>query len=98
MWMDEQAAPQPPQCAGLGLRFASQPSVATVLQSAKPILQPVTVQAPAAQPAVALASMQTLLQPPQWLGSVLTSCSQPSACLLLLQSAQPGLQVPLQAL
>src|SRR5579883_1169597 len=38
---------------------------------------------------------QTLPQPPQLLLSVLVFTSQPLVCLLLSQSAKPGLQAPL---
>src|SRR6185312_12662538 len=48
--------PQLPQSLGLVSMLTSHPSVATLLQLAKPVLQLATVHAPPAQPAAALGS------------------------------------------
>ena len=66
----EHALPQRPQLEFEVLRFTSQPSVATPLQSAKPVLQ-VKPHAPAEHVDVALARVgHTLPQRPQLVGSV----------------------------
>jgi hypothetical protein len=73
------ARPQPPQCAASVLVFASHPSAAARLQSAKPAAHAPTTHAPAAQACVAtLASAQRTPQPPQWLGSKLVSVQPPA--------------------
>jgi hypothetical protein len=59
---------------------------------AKPALQLAMVQAPAAQPAVALGSEHTVLHPPQLVGLVLVLISQPSLSSPL-QLPKPALQV-----
>jgi hypothetical protein len=88
--------PQLPQLAALVWVLVSQPLAALPSQSPKPVLQ-VKLQVPAAHVGAALVGdEQTVLQFPQWLGSVWVLVSQPSICLLLLQSAKPAAQVPVQ--
>jgi hypothetical protein len=76
-----QALAQAPQLFRSLLRLTSQPSVATPLQSAKPVLQVVTVQLPALQPATAFGRVQRRLQAPQLSALVLVLVSQPLATL-----------------
>ena len=76
-----QARPQTPQLALLVLRLVSQPLAALPSQLPKPGLQLATVHAPAAQPAVALASEQAAPQAPQCAGVTVTLVSQPLAAL-----------------
>jgi hypothetical protein len=63
-----------------------------MLQSPNPALQLAMVQLPIAHPGVALASVQALVHPPQFWGSVRMSDSQPSAAMPL-QSPNPALQL-----
>src|SRR5579883_1685929 len=98
MLLFEQTSPHPPQSFRFDAVPVSQPSVCLLpLQSAKPALQ-APVQTPLVQTGVAMLLFeQTSPHPPQLLTSVLpTLTSQPSVCLLLLQSANPAAQVPLQ--
>jgi hypothetical protein len=74
----------------------SQPLLAAPSQSPYPALHEATVQAPEAQPAVALASEQAPPQRPQCEGLVPRLTSQPSVALAL-QSAKPEAQVMPQA-
>lgn len=69
--------PQAPQLPALVVRFTSQPSDATVLQSPNPLLQLAMAQAPATQAAVALGRLQAREQPPQLETSVRVLTSQP---------------------
>ena len=78
-----QALPQRPQCALALARAVSQPSAASPLQSPYPALQAATVQAPAAQPGVALGGAQAPPQRPQWAVLVPRLTSQPSVALPL---------------
>src|SRR5258707_5916506 len=87
-----QVVPQVPQLAGSLVRFFSQPSVALLLQSAKPVLHAMA-HAPLTQLDPAFAAAQTLPQIPQLAVSFVRFFSQPSAGLVL-QSAKPELQVP----
>src|SRR5437879_2715658 len=93
----EQALPQVPQFATVMLVFVSQPSSCLLLlQSPNP-----TLQLPAHEPAVQATPFMFCVehstpQPPQLL-VVVVGVSQPSDCLLLLQSAKPVLQAPMQA-
>src|SRR5579883_1685379 len=86
---------QAPQLFLSVLRFTSQPLVSLLLsQSANPVLQ-----APLHTPIEHVGVMMLLFeqspwQVPQCAGSVLRFTSQPSTCLLPLQSAKPGLQAP----
>ena len=92
---NEQTLPQLPQLATSLVRFFSQPSARLLaLQSAKPALHTPCSQEPATQVRMMFVLAQTAPQPPQLLVSVLTLISQPSTCLLALQSAKPALQVP----
>jgi hypothetical protein len=70
MAFDAQARPQAPQFARSLERFRSQPSLALLLQSAKPVLQVPRPQVPLAQVAAALANAQTRPQAPQLRTSV----------------------------
>lgn len=76
----------------LVLVLISQPSVGTLLQSAKAPLQLPTAHAPAWHAAVAFGSEHALPHPPQWLTLVLVFTSQPSEATRLqsaLGAAQP---------
>src|SRR5262249_17049416 len=78
------------------MRLVSQPSARLPLQFAKPAVQ-LRLQAPLTQVGAPLGwAGHPRPQPPQLLTSVATGVSPPSFCLLLLQSAKPGLQVPVQ--
>ncbi|MFO0627818.1 MAG: hypothetical protein U0325_19575 [Polyangiales bacterium] len=81
MAFDAQVRPQAPQFARLLVRLTSQPSVALLLQSAKPVLQVPRAQALLAQVAAALAKAHTRPQAPQWRTSVTVFTSQPLAAL-----------------
>jgi hypothetical protein len=81
-----------PQLALSLLRLTSQPLAGLPSQLAKPALQLAMVHAPAAQPAVALASEQTVLQVPQLVALVWVLVSQPSL-RLPLQLPRPGEQM-----
>jgi hypothetical protein len=84
------ARPHPPQWAEVVRRFASHPSAAIALQSPKLALQ-VNPQTPEAHAVAALAlAGQALLQRPQFITSVLSPCSHPSAAVVL-QSPKPVL-------
>src|SRR6185503_10593751 len=72
----------PPQFSGSVLVFTSQPSAATRLQFANGCAHIATVHAPPEHPALAFGSAQTLLQPPQLLGSVAVSTSHPFAAAM----------------
>src|SRR5258708_7181600 len=87
-WPLGHLVPQTPQLLASVPVLISQPSPATLLQSAKPALQ-TTVQTPAAQVGVVLARLQTLPQPPQLAMSVWVPVSQPSAAIMS-QSAKPA--------
>jgi hypothetical protein len=76
--------------------LTSHPSVRlSALQSAWVPVQ-VPVQAPAVHAAVMPLDEHAWLQPPQWATVLAVSTSQPSVCLLPLQSARLVRQVPLQ--
>ncbi len=64
-----QGLPQRPQCVDDEVRSTSQPLVAPMSQSAKPVLHEPTPHAPAAQVAVAWATVQARPQVPQLAGS-----------------------------
>ena len=89
-----QAWLQAPQSLLLVLRFTSQPSAAFPLQSAKPVLQEATAQAPLEQAAVPFTIEHTCPQEPQSFGFVWMFTSQPSAAFPS-QSAKPELQDPI---
>src|SRR5438105_1143180 len=73
-----------------------QPLVSLVAsQFAKPVLQVPLSQEPLLQARLMLFEEQTAPQPPQLLASTAVCVSQPSLSLLLLQSDQPPVQVPL---
>jgi hypothetical protein len=82
---------------GSVLVLTSQPSVSLLaLQSAKPAVHaPLQVLAAQLTEAMWLPE-QTSEQPPQLFASVAVLISQPSVSLLLLQSAKPAVQTPLQ--
>ena len=91
----EQTEPQPPQLLVELVVLISQPSASLLLlQSAKPAVH-APLQTPPVHCAVTLLVEQTVPQPPQLLVELAMLSSQPSASLLLLQSAKPGLQAPL---
>jgi len=92
---DAQAIPQPPQLAGSFVTLISQPSTCLLLlQSAKP-----ATHAPLHRPPLQLGLTmwlfeQTAPQAPQLATLVVTLTSQPSSCLLPLQSANPATHEP----
>jgi hypothetical protein len=69
----------------------SQPSVATLLQSAKPVAQAITPQRPVAHVPVALGGAHARPHAPQWASVVPRSVSQPFAAIPS-QSPKPGSQ------
>src|SRR6185437_3767806 len=89
--------PQEPQLSGSVLMLVSHPFVALLpSQSAYPVEQ-VPPHTPALQVTVAIwLDEQGRPHPPQLAGLVCTLVSQPSDCLLALQSAKPVAQTPLQ--
>ena len=89
---------QPPQWLVLVLTLTSQPSVCLLLlQSPKPMAQAPLHTPGAEQVRIGTFRVeQATAQPPQFVGSVKRLVSQPSVSLLLLQSAKPTLQPPLQ--
>jgi hypothetical protein len=93
---DAQARPQAPQFARSLVRFRSQPSLALLLQSAKPVLHVPRAQVPLAQVAAALAKAQTRPQAPQFRTSVVLFTSQPLVALPS-QLPKPMLQATPQA-
>jgi hypothetical protein len=98
------AAPHLPQLATPLLVSTSQPLSGLPSQSAKPPLHCATVHLPAAHPAVALGRLQTVAQPPQWIGSVprsrhappqsLAGGEQPPAHTPALQTWLPAQDAP----
>src|SRR2546423_670559 len=96
MFAVEQTLPQPPQFVGSTSTLVSQPSFCLLwLQSSNPVSQ-----APVQVPRVQVGDVMWLLeqsvpQAPQVMGSLVRLASQPSACLLPLQSANPWMQAPL---
>jgi hypothetical protein len=97
MWLFEQTTPQPPQLLVLLAMLTSQPSVCLLLlQSRKPPAQ-IPLQTPPLHSGVGTWLVeQTVPHPPQLAGLVATLTSQPSTCLLPLQSRKPVAQAPLQ--
>ncbi len=95
MLLAEHTVLQPPQVLGLVRIAASQPSASLLLlQSAKPTLQaPLQTELAHVVNAMLLFE-QMLLQPPQLAALLDVAVSQPSLCLLPLQSAKPASQVP----
>lgn len=87
-----QPRPHMPQFMTLVCVLVSQPSVASMLQSPNPGAHAPTVHTPIAHADVPFAAMQRFAQRPQFSPLTRRSTSQPSAALLL-QSANPGLQV-----
>lgn len=84
-----------PQLLWSLVTLISQPSLCLLpLQSAKPAVQ-VPLHTLPEQAAVMWLAEQTMPQPPQLLVLVATFVSQPSLCLLPLQSAKPAVQAPL---
>src|SRR5690349_9262597 len=73
-----QTMPHFEQFIGSKLRFASQPSFGSPLQSAKPALQEPSTQFPSVQPAIAFGSpLHERPHLPQLFGSPSTAVSQP---------------------
>ena len=70
------------QWAGSAFRLISQPFEGRPSQSAYPALQVATTHAPAVQPDVAFARLQTVPQAPQLLAVVFVLVSQPLPTLL----------------
>ncbi len=95
MWLGEQTLPQRLQLFGSPFKYTSQPSTDCRLQSAYPTLQALRLQVLLTQLDVAFGNVQTRPQAPQLFGLFATLTSQPSACLLPLQSAKPVAQAPL---
>ena len=92
----EQTTPQPPQLLTFAAVLTSQPSVRLLpLQSAKPAVH-APLQTPPPHCAATLLLEQVAPQPPQLFASPFTLTSQPSTCLLPLQSAKPAVHAPLQ--
>jgi hypothetical protein len=94
----EQEVAQEPQCAVSVAMLTSQPSAYVELQSSWSASHEATVQALEAHPAVPLATVQVVLQPPQCAGSLVVLISQPLVCLLLSQLSKPVSQVPTHTL
>ncbi len=88
-FVDGQALPQRPQCAGALRVSTSQPLAGSPSQSAKPGLQAPTPQRPATHAPAALAGAQTMPQPPQLRASARASTSQPLV-VAPSQSAKPS--------
>jgi hypothetical protein len=80
-------SPQPPQLRASVLVLTSHPLAALPSQLPKPALQLASVQAPAAQPAVALLSAHARPHDPQWAALVAVSTQAPA------QSVEPAAQV-----
>jgi hypothetical protein len=97
MLLPEQTMPQPPQLFGSLDVLTLQPFICFVLsQFALPATH-VPLHAPAAHVRVAMLLFEQMTpQVPQLFGSVADAISQPSVCLLLLQSEKPAAHVPLQ--
>src|SRR5207302_1358962 len=98
MWLVEQTTLQPPQLlTSVEATAVSQPSDCLLpLQSANPAAQ-VPLQVLLAHVTVAMwLDEQATPQPPQLVVLDAVLVSHPSVCLLLLQSAKPAAQVPLQ--
>ncbi|MBK6533450.1 MAG: hypothetical protein IPF99_28825, partial [Deltaproteobacteria bacterium] len=93
-WLVEHVRPQPPQWVTDALRSISHPVVSEPSQLPKPEKQ-AGLHDELAQVAVALAGAgQALPHAPQWAVEVAVLVSQPSVCLLPLQSPKPASQVP----
>jgi hypothetical protein len=84
---DGQTVPQAPQWLRSVFRLVSQPFAGFPSQSPQPGLQEATVQAPLLQPAVPLATLQTVPQAPQLFGSAEVLTQVPP------QFVKPPLQV-----
>ncbi len=102
MWLLEQTLPQAAQLSLSLVVLISHPSICLFkLQSAVPPAQaPVQVPLAPGGPQVRVGMLlveQTVPQAPQLRMSVLVLISHPSVCLFRLQSANPLVQVPLQA-
>jgi hypothetical protein len=97
MWLFEQVDEHAPQFSGSLVVLTSQPFVCLLpSQSPKPVAH-VPLQTPPLHVRVAMPEFeQTMPQPPQLSGSFRTSTSQPSLCLLRLQSMVPEAHAPLQ--
>jgi hypothetical protein len=74
-----QGFPQAPQFIGSFWRFASQPSVGSLLQSVQPLSHTPTVHIPLVQAAVACGTVQMAPQAPQFAGSIAVFASHPFA-------------------
>src|SRR5579883_3271289 len=95
MLLLEQALAQAPQWRGSVCTLISQPSSRRfMLQSAKPVMQTPALQEPAAHIGITLLVEQASPQPPQLRTSDRELISQPSVCLLPLQSRKPLAQAP----
>ena len=94
-FMPEQRCRQPPQLPTSVSGLTSQPSLAlSPLQSRKPGRHGLTHTPPWHCRATTLLPEQEFPQPPQALGSLSGSVSQPSACLRPLQSRKPASHCP----
>jgi hypothetical protein len=95
----EQAILQPPQLKPSLPVSTLHPLAAMVLsQLAKPVAHVVLHVLPTQVTLVTLVVEHGVLQAPQCITSLVVLISQPSVSLLLLQSAKPATQLPLQAL
>ncbi len=74
--------PQPPQLFGSSVTLTSQPLSGLPSQSLNPVLHAVITHFDVSQLSVALFVLQTLPQPPQFLGSFVVLVSQPLLALL----------------
>ncbi len=88
-----QTVPHAPQLFTFVLMFVSHPSLATRLQSANGGAHASTLQAPMTHFVEEFGSEQTLLQVPQFCGSVWVLISHPSLAIVL-QSEKPDSQLP----
>jgi hypothetical protein len=96
-WLLLQAMLHPPQLAASVAMFCSHPFVRlSASQSAQPRSQAPLHTPPAQAGVETWLLLQAMVQPPQLVALVKMSCSQPSVCLLTLQSAHPESQAPLQ--
>src|SRR5579871_3819960 len=78
-----QTLPHAPQLLTSVAMLTSQPSLRLWLQSAKPMLQPVSTHVPPLQATIAFCAAHALPHTPQFIGSVERLASHPSAAIML---------------